>query len=214
MYYILKKVFIKGVRMGTMAGIRLREKRVELGLTQLQLAHKADLSEAAVRSYELGVRNPKVEHRKRLAKALGVHPEYLIDYYDYDFDQIIHFLMDMEERGYIRPLMIDGMTYLVPTMPDLEEGIQEWGEEAYRYHTQQITLDEYIAWKSKYEQAGALHRIKKQVANKHFDWAVATLNRLHMEQELEKLPTDEEREKLRPVLEEIISDKEANRAEK
>ena len=194
--------------MGMIAGLRLREKRLELGLTQLQLAQKADLSEAAVRSYELGARNPKVEHRKRLAKVLGVHPEYLVDYYDYDFDQIIHFLMEMEERGYIRPLLIGGMAYLVPTIPDLEEGIQEWAEEAYQYHTKQVSFDDYVAWKARYEQAGALHRINNQVANKHFDWAVATLNRLHMEQELEKLPTDGEREKLRPVLEEIISSKE------
>ena len=200
--------------MGMIAGFRLREKRLELGLTQLKLAQKADLSEAAVRSYELGIRNPKVEHRKRLAKVLDVHPEYLVDYYDYDFDQIIHFLMEMEERGYIRTLMIDGMAYLVPTMPDLEEGIQEWAEKAYQYHTKQVSSEEYEAWKAKYEQAGALHRIKKQVANKHFDWALATRNRLLMEQELVKLPTDEERERLRPVLEEIVSKKEAAEAEK
>lgn len=34
-------------------------------MTQLNLAEKTGLSEAAVRSYELGTRNPKDAHRER-----------------------------------------------------------------------------------------------------------------------------------------------------
>lgn len=51
--------------MGATCGTRIRRRRQELGMTQLNLAEKTGLSEAAVRSYELGTRNPKDAHRKR-----------------------------------------------------------------------------------------------------------------------------------------------------
>ena len=46
-------------------------------MTQLDLAERTGLSEAAVRSYELGARNPKDAHRKAIADALGVSADYL-----------------------------------------------------------------------------------------------------------------------------------------
>ena len=51
-------------------------KRQELGMTQLDLAERTGLSEAAVRSYELGTRNPKDAHREAIAEALGVSADY------------------------------------------------------------------------------------------------------------------------------------------
>lgn len=51
--------------MGATCGARIRRRRQELGMTQLNLAEKTGLSEAAVRSYELGTRNPKDAHRER-----------------------------------------------------------------------------------------------------------------------------------------------------
>ena len=46
-------------------------------MTQLDLAERTGLSEAAVRSYELGTRNPKDAHREAIAEALGVSADYL-----------------------------------------------------------------------------------------------------------------------------------------
>lgn len=51
--------------MGATCGAKIRRRRQELGMTQLNLAEKTGLSEAAVRSYELETRNPKDAHRKR-----------------------------------------------------------------------------------------------------------------------------------------------------
>lgn len=46
--------------------------RKEKGLTQKQLGEKCGMSESALRQYELGLRNPKVETIQKLATALGV----------------------------------------------------------------------------------------------------------------------------------------------
>lgn len=70
--------------MGAACGTRIRRRRQELGLTQVELAEKIGLSETAIRSYELGNRNPKDGHRKVIAKALKVSPDYLREHDDYD----------------------------------------------------------------------------------------------------------------------------------
>lgn len=56
---------------------RLKTLRGELHLTQKDVANKARITESAYRAYELGDRNPKPEILNRVAKALGVRPEYL-----------------------------------------------------------------------------------------------------------------------------------------
>lgn len=55
--------------MGATCGARIRRRRQELGMTQLDLAERTGLSEAAVRSYELGTRNPKDAHREAIAEG-------------------------------------------------------------------------------------------------------------------------------------------------
>ncbi len=52
-------------------------------MTQLELAERTGLSEAAVRSYELGTRNPKDAHREAIAEALGVSADYLREHDGY-----------------------------------------------------------------------------------------------------------------------------------
>lgn len=51
--------------MGTTCGTRIRRRRQELGMTQLELAERTGLFEVAVHGYELGTRNPKDAHRER-----------------------------------------------------------------------------------------------------------------------------------------------------
>lgn len=68
---------------GATCGARIRRRRQELGMTQLDLAERTGLSEAAVRSYELGTRNPKDAHREAIAEALGVSADYLREHDGY-----------------------------------------------------------------------------------------------------------------------------------
>ena len=53
-------------------GQRIKFFREELGLTQQQLADKAEISSKAVGRYEHGSRVPSVEIAKRIATALGI----------------------------------------------------------------------------------------------------------------------------------------------
>lgn len=56
---------------------KLKKLRDELHLTQKEVADKARTTESAYRAYGLDDRNPKPDILDRIAKALGVRPEYL-----------------------------------------------------------------------------------------------------------------------------------------
>lgn len=53
-------------------GEKIRKYRKEAGMTQAELGKKAGLSEAMIRQYELGKRNPKFENLNKIAKALNI----------------------------------------------------------------------------------------------------------------------------------------------
>ena len=65
-------------------------------MAQLNLAEKMRLSEAAVRSYELGGRNPKNAHRRAIAEELGASANYLKKHDECRESGIVHFLIEME----------------------------------------------------------------------------------------------------------------------
>ena len=56
---------------------KLKSLRDELRLTQKEVADKGKTTESAYQAYELGDRNPKAVILGRIARALGVRPEYL-----------------------------------------------------------------------------------------------------------------------------------------
>ena len=58
---------------------RLKEKRVEAGLTQAELAKKAGVTARTIQNYELGNRKPaNMEVIQKIADALGTTTEYLL----------------------------------------------------------------------------------------------------------------------------------------
>ena len=57
--------------------VKLRATRENLGLTQLQVAEKANIAERAYQNYEYGKRNPSVRTAIRIAKALNSSVEEL-----------------------------------------------------------------------------------------------------------------------------------------
>ena len=59
-------------------GLRLREARREVGLSQEDLAEAANLSRDAVVRLERGERTARIDTAMSLAEALGVSPAYLI----------------------------------------------------------------------------------------------------------------------------------------
>lgn len=187
--------------MGATCGARIRRRRQELGMTQLDLAERTRLSEAAVRSYELGTRNPKDAHREAIAEAIGVSADYLREHDGYRESEIVHFLMEMEDAGFLRPILIDGTAYVMPVQTNLEDGIQEWAEKERDWRFKKIGEEEYLRWKASYDPAGAQRRIASGGANSHFDWDKAKMGPERMEEELAKLPSKNDREAIRSALE-------------
>ena len=59
-------------------GEKIRACREEKGLTQAELGKKLDVTDACVRSYELGKRSPSLNALSRFAAALEVHPVSLL----------------------------------------------------------------------------------------------------------------------------------------
>lgn len=58
---------------------RLKEKRIEAGLTQVELAKKAGVTARTIQNYELGSRKPvHMEIVQKIADALGTTTEYLL----------------------------------------------------------------------------------------------------------------------------------------
>ena len=58
---------------------KLKEKRLEANLTQMQLAEKVSVTPRTIQNYELGNRRPtKLDIVEKLAKVLNTTPEYLL----------------------------------------------------------------------------------------------------------------------------------------
>lgn len=67
----------------SMVGKRVREHRLENKMTQVMLAEKSGLSEAAIYSIETGKRAPGLESLVQLSNALGISMDTLLcDYVD------------------------------------------------------------------------------------------------------------------------------------
>lgn len=182
--------------MGAICGTRIRKRRQSLGLTQAELAEKTELSETAIRSYELGNRNPKDVHREMIAKALEVSPDYLREHEDYNESAVMHFLMEMEGIGYIRPILIDGVAYIMPMQANLGNSVQEWAEQEFEYASGNLSEEEYLNWKAKYDPAGAQKRIKNGGANSHFDWKKAKIGDRCLKAEPVNFPVENDKEQL------------------
>ena len=57
--------------------LRIKRERIDLGLTQMELAYLAKVDVAEVSRIETGRMNPYPTHAKRLGEFLGIAPEEL-----------------------------------------------------------------------------------------------------------------------------------------
>lgn len=71
-------------------GNNIQRIRKEKGLTQAQLSQKAGISEISIRKYESGDRKPKLETVRKIAHALNVYINEIIDdWSDFSQEEII-----------------------------------------------------------------------------------------------------------------------------
>jgi len=59
-------------------GERIKNRRIELGISQTQLAKVAELTPAAISQFEAGSRKPSFDAISNLASALNVSTDYLV----------------------------------------------------------------------------------------------------------------------------------------
>ena len=69
--------------------IRIRNRRMELGITQTELAKAAKLTPAAISQFESGSRKPSFDALSKLATALKVTTDYLLGMKQTSYEDIL-----------------------------------------------------------------------------------------------------------------------------
>ncbi len=123
-------------------GEKIKLARTLSDLTQKQLGIMTNLSDARIRQYELGIRNPKPEQLTSIASALNVPIEFFHDRrIDSDLE-IMHALFEIDNSRNIRIHQLSSET------GDVTE---------YAISFNSITLNNYLnAWKKEKEQLNSV----------------------------------------------------------
>lgn len=79
---------------------RVREHRTKQGMSQEELAEKAQLSLRTIQRIENGENAPRGDTLKRLAAALGVSPEELIDWQEQEDDNLLT-MLNLSQLGFL-----------------------------------------------------------------------------------------------------------------
>ncbi|MBS1769722.1 MAG: helix-turn-helix transcriptional regulator [Acidobacteria bacterium] len=65
-------------------GLRIRQVRIDKGMSQKDLAYEADLDRSYIASVENGQRNISIVNIEKIAKALGISLKILFRHADFD----------------------------------------------------------------------------------------------------------------------------------
>lgn len=132
------------------SGKKLKELRLLRGLTQKELARKSELTDAAIRNYELGNRSPSREQMGKIANALECDISALIDHDPVSNFEIFQIIFDYEEFVKLRPLKEEGTEALISQDINFNNFIIEWDEMRKKHYNGEITDDELRDWKLSY----------------------------------------------------------------
>ena len=144
-------------------GKRIRFYRQKKGMTQKTLAELCDLSEAAIRNYELGNRTPDCETIIRIAGNLGVSYYAINDPTLEDILGALHILFRMEEIYDLHPEISGEKVRLSfenasprHTLDSagglLAQAVRLWDKMYRKYQQGKISAEEYESWKSRYPE--------------------------------------------------------------
>lgn len=132
------------------SGSKLKELRLLRGLTQKELAIKSELTDAAIRNYELGNRSPSREQMGKIANALECDISALIDHDPVSSFEIFQIIFDYEEFIKLRPLIEEGTQALMSQDINFNDFLVEWDEMRKKHYNEEITDDEFRDWKLSY----------------------------------------------------------------
>lgn len=134
---------------GELLGRKVFELRQRRHVTQKQLTEAAGLSESALRSYELGDRNPKEKHFERIARALKVRPEAFSCREAMTNLKAIHLLFGMEDQFGIAPAASVDCT-LGSSNPTTKKALRDWSKKHAKLESGEIANEEYADRKDTY----------------------------------------------------------------
>ena len=99
-------------------GERIKNRRIELGITQTQLAKKASLTSASISQFESGSRKPSFDVISKLALALEINTDYLLGNnhekgisvtIEPEYVEIISIIKDLSEEN--KKLLLDFLEF-------------------------------------------------------------------------------------------------------
>lgn len=129
---------------------KFKRPRDKLSLAQ-KAAGMARITESAHRAYGLGDRNPKPEILDRVAKVLGVRPEYLSALTFGNRREFAYAILDNENAFGYDVRDIDGVPAIVKgyggAMNLFTEFICDWEQMSKKLGNHEITKEEYEDWK-------------------------------------------------------------------
>lgn len=132
-------------------GERIRELRGRRGMTQKELAEASGIGESALRSYELGMRFPRLETLAQLASALSVCPEAFEGCCIETDSEFVHALFNLEERFGLCPFSRDVPALIVGEGHSaMIEALREWVVHRAMLERGEMTEHEYLDWKDSY----------------------------------------------------------------
>ena len=129
---------------------KLKKLRLLRKLTQKELAIKSDLTDSAIRNYELGYRSPNRDQLIKIADALDCDVSALIDYSPISNFQFMQILFDYEDILKIRPLVEDSTRGLISHDMDFNDFLLEWDEMRKKHYNGEISDEEFDDWKLSY----------------------------------------------------------------
>ncbi|WP_129721404.1 helix-turn-helix domain-containing protein [Xylanivirga thermophila] len=129
---------------------KLKKLRLLRRFTQKELAIKSDLTDSAIRNYELGYRSPNKDQLIKIADALDCDVSALIDYSPISNFQFMQILFDFEDILKIRPLVEDSTRGLISHDMDFNDFLLEWDEMRRKHYNGEISDEEFEDWKLSY----------------------------------------------------------------
>jgi transcriptional regulator with XRE-family HTH domain len=129
---------------------KLKKLRLLRKLTQKELAIKSDLTDSAIRNYELGYRSPNRDQLIKIADALDCDVSALIDNSPISNFQFMQILFDYENILKIRPLVEDSTRGLISHDMDFNDFLLEWDEMRRKHYNGEISDEEFDDWKLSY----------------------------------------------------------------
>lgn len=140
------------------SGEKLKKLRLLRELTQKELAIKSDLTDSAIRNYELGYRSPNKKQLIKIAEALECDVSALIDHTPISIFEFMQILFDYEDNLKIRPLIEESTIGLISHDENFNDFLIEWDEMKKKHYNGEISDDEYEDWKLSYPKKSRLKK--------------------------------------------------------